>query len=84
MFSREVLASLSHIGRHNMKYIKSITIEMYNPKDIYKGSLLYPTNYQASIHFLKDNVSFRKTINKNHLDDLVKEIKHTIDNEIKL
>jgi hypothetical protein len=69
------------MGKYNMKYIDRITIQINNPS---KLGILTSTKYKSEIMFTKEGTFFFKTIEKNNIEDLLKGIQYTINNEVKL
>ena len=81
MFSSSVISKLGNMGKYNMKYIDRITIQLNNPS---KLGILRTTKYSSEIMFRKEGTFFFKTIEKNNIEDLLKGIEDTINNEVKL
>ena len=81
MFSSSFISKLGNIGKYNMKYIDKITIQINNPSTL---GLLRSTKYSSEIMFRKEGAFFYKTIEKNNIEDLLKGIQDTINNEVKL
>ena len=81
MFSSSVISKLGNMGKYNMKYIDKITIQINNPSTL---GLLRSTKYSSEIMFRKEGTFFYKTIEKNNIEDLLKGIQDTINNEVKL
>lgn len=81
MFSSSVISKLGNMGKYNMKYIDKITIQINNPS---KLGILRSTKYSSEIMFTKEGTFFFKTIEKNNIEDLLKSIEDTINNEVKL
>ena len=81
MFSSLVISKLGNMGKYNMKYIDKITIQINNPSTL---GLLRSTKYSSEIMFRKEGTFFYKTIEKNNIEDLLKGIQDTINNEVKL
>jgi len=81
MFSSSVISKLGNMGKYNMKYIDKITIQINNPS---KLGILRSTKYSSEIMFTKEGTFFFKTIEKNNIEDLLRGIEDTINNEVKL
>ena len=81
MFSSSVISKLGSIGKYNMKYIDKITIQINNPS---KLSFMRTTIYSSDVIFKTEGVIYCKTIEKNNIEDLLKGIEDTINNEVKL
>ena len=81
MFSSSVISKLGNMGKYNMKYIDRITIQINNPS---KLGILTSTKYKSEIMFIKEGTFFFKTIEKNNIEDLLRGIEDTINNEVKL
>jgi hypothetical protein len=81
MFSSSVISKLGNMGKYNMKYIDKITIQINNPSTL---GIFTSTKYSSEIMFRKEGTFFFKTIEKNNIEDLLKGIEDTINNEVKL
>ena len=81
MFDKSVLSSLNTIAKYNMKYVDKIVITMYNPST---QSMFRPMIYESNIVFKKSEMYIYKDLKSNHLDDLMIQIKNTLENEVKL
>ena len=84
MFFKTFVQDLNHFAKHNMKHIDKINLEIYNPKTVHENKIIRKHIYNMSVYFEKDNLMVTKHLSSNDLDDCVKQLKETIDKEIKI
>jgi hypothetical protein len=82
--SKTSSSTIEDLVKYNMKYLDDIEIHIYNPNTVFKGSIMRPTVYTSTLYFRNNDMNFRKTVEANSFDELVSNIKHVLEQEIKL
>jgi hypothetical protein len=72
---------MENFTKHNIKYIKKIELSVRNPKDL---SFIYPTIYEGTIMFDKNNMILIQQFQNDNLEDLMNEVSEFISKEIKI
>lgn len=84
MFCKSVINQLSNIGKNNLKHIDKITITIHNQSTVSSYSIFRTAMYKSEIVFKKEDLYVTKEANYNDFEKLIKNIKLTIDNEVKI
>lgn len=73
--------TINNFTKYNIKYIKKFELSIRNPNDL---NFIYPTVYEASIWFDKDNMRIIQQFRNDNIKDLMDDVGDFINNEIKL
>jgi hypothetical protein len=68
---------------HNCNYLQRVQVTIHNASKVHKNSF-YPSIYEATLQFKKEDVYITKTFYSNFVEDLSKDIQDYLSNEIKL
>ena len=79
--TKENVDSIINFTRHNIKYINRFELTIRNPN---KCNFLYPTTYESTIWFEKNNMNIYKNFQNKNFQNLMDEVTDFISKEIKI